>query len=285
VFVTTTPDAWSRITEVEAWTATGGGGNLPPSVTLTNPAPGAVFEAPATITLDATADDPDGTVTQVEFFVDGASVGSDGTSPYNLTLTNIQPGNYTLTAVATDDDSATTTSSPVAITVTDPDIRTNVALAANGGVATASSTHSAGYAASGAINGDRRGLSWGAGGGWNDGTANAFPDWLEVQFNGAQTIDEINVFSVQDSYTSPADPTLGMTFSLYGLRNFEVQYWTGSAWAPVPGGSVTSNNLVWRQFVFAPITTTRIRVFVTGTPDIWSRIPEVEAWTASGGGS
>ena len=38
-----------------------------------------------------------------------------------------------------------------------------------------------------------------------------------------------------------------MTFSLYGLRDFEVQYWTGTAWLPVPGGTITNNTLVWRQ--------------------------------------
>jgi hypothetical protein len=73
-----------------------------------------------------------------------------------------------------------------------------------------------------------------------------------------------------------------MTFSLYGLRNFEVQYWTGSAWAPVPGGTVTNNSLVWRKFTFAPLTTARIRVFVTATADgVWSRINEVEAYTGN----
>jgi hypothetical protein len=66
---------------------------------------------------------------------------------------------------------------------------------------------------------------------------------------------------------------------LYGLRNFEVQYWTGSAWAPVPGGTVTNNNLVWRKFTFAPLATSKIRVFVTATADsVWSRINEVEAY-------
>jgi hypothetical protein len=36
---------------------------------------------------------------------------------------------------------------------------------------------------------------------------------------------------------------------------------------------------VWRQFNFAPLSTTKIRVFVTGTKDgIWSRIAEVEAY-------
>src|SRR5262249_44174568 len=46
----------------------------------------------------------------------------------------------------------------------------NVAAAVNGAVAFASSTPDTGYGASGVINGDRKGLNWGNGGGWNDGT-------------------------------------------------------------------------------------------------------------------
>src|SRR6185295_3235404 len=94
--------------------------------------------------------------------------------------------------------------------------RTNVALASNGGVASASSTYSTGYAASGAINGDRKGVNWGAGGGWTDGTPDAYPDWLEVDFPVAKTIDEVDVFSVQDNYTAPIDPTPTLTFTKYG---------------------------------------------------------------------
>src|SRR6185437_13864883 len=48
--------------------------------------------------------------------------------------------------------------------------RTNVALAANGGTAVASSTYNANFPASGTNDGDRRGTNWGSGGGWNDGT-------------------------------------------------------------------------------------------------------------------
>lgn len=40
----------------------------PPSVTISNPAIGATFTAPAAITITATASDSDGTVTKVEFF-------------------------------------------------------------------------------------------------------------------------------------------------------------------------------------------------------------------------
>ena len=84
----------------------------------------------------------------------------------------------------------------------------NVALAANGATAVASSTYGPAYAGSGAINGDRTGANWGNGGGWNDATPDLFPDWLEIDFSGEKTIDEIDVFSVQDAYQSPAPPTL-----------------------------------------------------------------------------
>ena len=39
------------------------------------------------------------------------------TSPYSLSWSNSAPGTYTLTAVATDNQGATTTSLPVSITV------------------------------------------------------------------------------------------------------------------------------------------------------------------------
>ena len=61
-------------------------------------------------------------------------------------------------------------------------------------------------APAGAINGDRKGTNWGAGGGWNDATAASFPDWLQVDFAGARTINEIRVFTVQDNYAAPSSP-------------------------------------------------------------------------------
>ena len=136
------------------------------------------------------------------------------------------------------------------------------------------------YAPSGAINGDRKGSPWGNGGGWNDGTPDSWPDWLEVDFNGSKTIGEIDVFSVQDNYQAPVTPTQQMTFSLYGLTNFEVQYWTGTTWQDVPGGAISGNNSVWRQVTFAPLSTTKIRILVNAALNTWSRITEVEAWTA-----
>ncbi len=160
--------------------------------------------------------------------------------------------------------------------------RVNVAAAANGAAATASSAVNGGYAPAGAINGDRRGTSWGNGGGWNDSSGNVFPDWLQIDFAGTQTISEVDVFTVQDNYAAPVEPFLGMTFTQYGITSFQVQYWDGSNWSTVPGGNISGNNQVWRQITFAPVSTPRIRIFVNGALNGYSRITEVEAYGDSG---
>jgi hypothetical protein len=278
VLVTAALASYSRITELEAWgtpvTTT------PPTASITAPGEGQTFVAPAAITINATANDSDGTVASVAFYANGGLLGTDTTFPYAFAWTGVPAGTYTLTAVATDNLGATGTSAAVHITVTPPAGRINMALAANGGVATASSTFGGGFPTSGANNGDRRGLAWGAGGGWNDATADVFPDWLEVAFAGPRAVDEVDVFTVQDNYGSPIDPTLSTPFTLYGLRDFQVQYWDGAQWLTVPGGAVTSNSFVWRQVTFAPITTTRVRVLVTNALASYSRITELEAWGA-----
>ena len=160
----------------------------------------------------------------------------------------------------------------------------NVASAAQGCTVVASSTYnagfySAGFAPEGVINGDRSGRLWGQGGGWNDATSNAFPDWIELNFAGAKSVSKVDIFSVQDNYAAPAEPTPSMTFSLYGLRDFDVQYWTGNAWQTVTGGAIRGNNLVWRQVTFTPVTTSRIRVLITQAVDGWTRVAEIEAYS------
>ncbi len=283
VWVTSALNGFSRMVELEAWGVAGsGGGNAPPTVSITAPAAGSTYTSPASIQVSATAADSDGTIASVAFLANGSALGTDTSSPYSFDWTNVPAGSYTLTAVATDNLGATTTSAPVSIVVNPPAGRMNVALAANGAVAAASSIYSGAYSAAGAINGDRKGLNWGAGGGWNDGTANTYPDWIEVTFSGLKTIDEVSVFSMQDTYTTPIEPTPTMTFGSWGLRTFEVQYWTGSAWAPIPGASITNNNLVWRKFTFTPVSTTKIRVHVTGALNGFSRVVELEAWGIGG---
>ena len=160
--------------------------------------------------------------------------------------------------------------------------RYNVALAANGAVATASTTATgSGFSTTGAINGNYRG-PWGNSlEGWNDNTPNVVPDWIQVDFAGSKTIDEISVFSLHDNYTVENTPTETQTFTLYGLLSFNLEYWNGSTWVLVPGGAVTANNKVWRKFTFSPITTSKIRVYITAVPDAWSRVVEIQAFGTS----
>ena len=260
--------------------------NVPPTVRLTSPANGATFTAPATVTLAAAAGDSDGTIARVDFYRGSTLIFSSNAAPYAYTDTSLAGGTYSYKAVAYDNTGAATASAAAAVSVASGGgVTVNVAAQAGGGVASASSSYSSNYSTAGAINGDRMGRNWGRGGGWNDATAGRYPDWLQVNFGTTHAIGEIDIFTLQDNYTSPSEPTQSMTFTKYGITSFVVQYWNGSGWAAIPGGVVTGNNLVWRKFTFAPITTDRIRVLVNAGLYTYSRIVEIEAWTAGGAGT
>ena len=91
--------------------------NVVPSVTLTAPANGASFTAPASIAMTATATDSDGTITTVGFYNGTTLLGSDTSSPYAYTWTNVAQGSYNLTARATDNSGAVSTSAVATVTV------------------------------------------------------------------------------------------------------------------------------------------------------------------------
>lgn len=92
--------------------------NQPPTVSLTSPTAGASFAAPATIALTASATDADGTIARVDFYNGFTLIGSDTTSPYSMTWSNVAAGSYPLSAIARDNGGAATTSAARAITVT-----------------------------------------------------------------------------------------------------------------------------------------------------------------------
>ncbi|HVI43727.1 MAG TPA: glycosyl hydrolase family 8 [Chitinophaga sp.] len=94
--------------------------NNPPAVNITSPANNAVFSSPANVSINATATDSDGSISKVEFFNGSTKLGEALTSPYTFSWNNVAAGAYTLTAKATDNGNAATTSAQVKITVSAP---------------------------------------------------------------------------------------------------------------------------------------------------------------------
>jgi len=107
--------------------------NLPPVVTLTSPTTGSVFVATSPINITANATDPDGAVFKVEFFANGMKLGEDTSMPFGLAWSGGAAGNYSLTAVVTDDSGIIRTSAPVNISFV-AGFTTNVTLISVGSV-------------------------------------------------------------------------------------------------------------------------------------------------------
>lgn len=95
-----------------------GAGNNPPTVNITGATPPPPYAAPANITVNASASDPDGEGISVQFKKDGVNVGApDATAPYSVQLSNLAAGTYVITATATDSRGASGTSQPFNVTV------------------------------------------------------------------------------------------------------------------------------------------------------------------------
>jgi PKD repeat protein len=94
--------------------------NIPPSVAIISPASGASFVEPATISVVATASDPDGTIGSVRFYIGDTLIGTSTVAPYATPSITLARGTYTFTAVATDNAGLSTTSANVTITVAVP---------------------------------------------------------------------------------------------------------------------------------------------------------------------
>ncbi|RAG86699.1 cellulose 1,4-beta-cellobiosidase [Streptacidiphilus pinicola] len=107
-----------------------GGADQPPTVSVTSPTPGQVFQPGATVPLAATAADQDGTVSKVDYYASSGTgsqtlVATATAAPWTASWANVAAGTYSITAVATDNAGLTTTSAPVAINVTGPSILVN----------------------------------------------------------------------------------------------------------------------------------------------------------------
>ena len=95
------------------------GPDTPPSVSVTSPTANQHFTAPASVTIAATASDPDtgDSISKVEFYHDGLLLNTDTTAPYSFSWTGVPAGSYSIQAQAYDTKGGSTLSPPVPIVV------------------------------------------------------------------------------------------------------------------------------------------------------------------------
>lgn len=92
--------------------------NQPPAVALTAPANGSTGFTGTPITLTATASDSDGSIASVQFLDGATAIGAaDTAAPFSVSWTPPSTGTHTLTARATDNSGAATTSAAVTVTI------------------------------------------------------------------------------------------------------------------------------------------------------------------------
>jgi len=92
---------------------------LPQPVAITNPSNGVVLSAPAAMALAATAADSDGNIANVKFFQGTTSLATVTSSPYSVAVSNLAAGDYTFSAVATDNGGLSATNA-IAVHVVTP---------------------------------------------------------------------------------------------------------------------------------------------------------------------
>jgi hypothetical protein len=93
--------------------------NVPPTIVFRTPAENAELVTPVDIGLEAIAEDVDGSIVAVDFYVDGTLIGSATSAPWTVRWTGAAAGEHVLSAIALD-DGADTGSTAVVVTVVDP---------------------------------------------------------------------------------------------------------------------------------------------------------------------
>jgi RHS repeat-associated protein len=88
-----------------------------PTVCFSSSVSASCYTAPASVTITATAADADGSIAKVEYYNGTTLLGSSTAAPYSFTWANVAAGSYNITAKATDNQGASTTSTVAGITV------------------------------------------------------------------------------------------------------------------------------------------------------------------------
>jgi hypothetical protein len=91
--------------------------NKHPIIHIYNPRKGTSYDNLSTVTIDAVASDPDGTISKVEFYNGSEKMVELTSDPYTYTWKDVGAGTYYITAIATDNLNDTTKSSPIELVV------------------------------------------------------------------------------------------------------------------------------------------------------------------------
>ena len=121
---------------------------------------------------------------------------------------------------------------------------------------------------------------------WHDQPyAGSFAPRVDIDLRTPQSpneiIDTVSVYTIQDDYQNPVDPSDTMTCSLYGIRDFEVWGMNTSGYLELLG-SVYGTNLVKNTIHFQPIAVSAVRVRVLRSMWGYSMITAIEVQNVSG---
>lgn len=145
----------------------------------------------------------------------------------------------------------------------------NVALNSNGATASAydaggNANTAAGYNAADVINDNTTETDFGApGGGWMDNTVDSFPDYLEIAFPESKTVNRAIIYTTTGN----------------GIRDFDVEYWTGSDWTKLRAFTGVIDSTI--RFDFDAISTDKLRIKINDSNDAsnkQSRLIEVKVF-------
>ncbi|MEQ1916381.1 MAG: Ig-like domain-containing protein, partial [Gallionella sp.] len=94
------------------------GTSQPPTVSLTSPTANASTSAPGSFTLLANASSTGSTIAKVDFYQGSTLIGTATAAPYSYIWSNVAAGSYSVTAQATDALNATSSTTPIQVSVT-----------------------------------------------------------------------------------------------------------------------------------------------------------------------
>ena len=226
---------------------------------INKPTAGAVFEAPASISIQASASSLESNITSINLYANNEFIGSASTSPFTFNWTNVAPGAYTLTSQVTNALNDTTTSAPVQITVDDVDPAKGPNLALN--TSTTTTAQQEGNTGAEAVDGsaddnDR----------WS---AQGFPQSITIDLGAVMSISlsEIVPFSDRAYQYTIGTSTDNATFSTVVNRSSNTQ-----------GGALLSD-------AFDPVNARYVRLNVSGASNYsgeWISIIEFRLFNAGG---